>query len=151
MLITEILLKISWFYIFQYILCVCWSISQWSTKREKSNEIIDIAFLQMRRLSRALSLKDHFPPKFFLPKWRDCKREKSYTTLSNDHVPPHPLIFLPFYFLSSIQAWWRIIFSLHFSFLSIFSPPIFFPLPFSLHPSRTWERTEVSVSWLPPH
>ena len=78
----------------------------------------------------------HFPPKVFLPKWGDYRREKSYTSLSNDHAPPHPPIFLPFYFPSSIQAWWGITFSLPFSFLSIFSPPIFFPLPFSLHPSR---------------
>ena len=78
----------------------------------------------------------HFPSKFFLPKWGDYKREKSCITLSNNYIPHYPPIFLPSYFPSSIQAWWGITFSLPFSFLSIFSPPIFFPLPFSLHPSR---------------
>ena len=91
----------------------------------------------------------HFPPKFFLPKWGDYKREKSCTKLSNNHFPPHPPIFLPFYFPSSIQAWWGITFSLPFSFLSIFSPPIFFPLPFSLHPSRPLRlgKTQLAISF----
>ena len=43
-------------------------------------------------------------PQLFPPKMGDYKREKICTTLSNNHVPPHPPIFLPFYFPPSIQA-----------------------------------------------